>query len=104
MTSETCLGAAAEPTPAASAAARAATSRAIGRLRFMATPFLVRHRRVDAADVEQSYLALVDGRESVGDEGVEAALVDLDVEHAAAAGRHGRCLDVVQRVRGVHVR
>src|SRR5205823_63194 len=57
----------------------------------------------DVADVEQADLALVDGGEGVGDEWVEAGLVDLDVEDAAAAGGHRDGLHVVQRVGGIHV-
>ena len=59
---------------------------------------LVRHRPLDVTDVEQADLALVDRGERVGDERVEARLVDLDVEDAAAAGGHGDRLHVVQRV------
>ena len=35
--------------------------------------------------------------------GIEPFLVDLDVEDAAAAGRHVHRLDAVERVRRVHV-
>ena len=66
--------------------------------RSLALSLSVRHRPLDVADVEQADLALVDRRERVRDERVEARLVDLDVEDAAAAGRHGHRLHVVQRV------
>ena len=57
----------------------------------------------DVADLEQSDLARVDRREGVRHERVEARLVDLHVEDAATAGRHGHRLHAVQRVLRVHV-
>src|SRR6266511_812863 len=51
----------------------------------------VGRRSLRVADLEQAHLSEVDMREGVRDEGVETGLVDLDVEHTAAAGRdlHG---------------
>jgi len=63
----------------------------------------MRHRSRNVADVEQADLALVDGRERVRDERIEAGLVDLHVEDAAAAGRHGHGLHAVERIVRAHV-
>src|SRR5215207_8272093 len=46
-------------------------------------------------DLEQTDLPEVDARERVAEEGVEARLVDLDLEDAAAAGRYAECLNVL---------
>src|SRR3954469_11175459 len=64
---------------------------------------LVAHRPRDAADVQQADLSEVDGGERVADERIKPRLVDLDVEHATAAGRNESRLDVVLEVRHVGV-
>src|SRR5690349_3441418 len=64
---------------------------------------LMRHRPLHVADVEQADLPEIDGGERVTDERIEARLVDLHVEDAAAASRnHGR-LDVALILRHVRV-
>src|SRR5215213_10172473 len=63
----------------------------------------VAHRPLDVADVQEPDLALVDRCESMGDERVQAGLVDRDVEDAAAAGRHWNGLDSVQGTGRGHV-
>jgi hypothetical protein len=60
----------------------------------------MRHRPLDVADVEQTDLPEIDGRERVADEGVEAGLVDLHVEDAAAARRHEDGLNIPLVLRG----
>ena len=65
----------------------------------------MRHRPRRVPDLEQPDLSEVDVREGVRHERIEAGLVDLDVEDAAAAGRHLHGLHaVLRRARDVRVR
>src|SRR5262249_3728498 len=64
---------------------------------------LMGHRPVDVPDAQEAHVAEIDGSERMADERVEARLVDLDVENAAAAGRHECRLDVALVVRHVRV-
>src|SRR3954454_11900437 len=63
----------------------------------------VAHRPLGIADVQEPNLALVDRGEGMGDERVQAGLVDRDVEDAAAAGWHRDGLDSVQCTGWAHV-
>src|SRR5512133_115321 len=62
--------------------------------RSYAARTLVGHRPLDVADVQKTDLAEVNASEGMVDERVEPRLVDLDVEHAAAAGRDHRRLHI----------
>ncbi len=57
----------------------------------------MRHRPLWIADLEQPDLAEIDVGEGVADKRIEALDVELDVEDAAAAGRHDHRLHVPQR-------
>ena len=61
------------------------------------------HRPGELADLEQPDLAEVDVREGVRHEGIEARLVDLDVEHGPAAGRDADRLHAPLELRHVAV-
>ena len=58
---------------------------------------------MDVAHVEEPHLPLVHRRKRMGDERIQAWLIDLHVEHATASSRHGHLLDIVQRIPRPHV-
>src|SRR6188508_2166950 len=67
------------------------------------TSWSVRHGALRVPDLQETDLAHVDAGEGMADERVEAFVVDLDVEDAAAARGHVDRLDAVERVRRAHV-